>query len=143
MDNNIKRTIILDNYEKPFNKGLLNKDDYYKLNVNNESCIDNLDLEINIEESTIKDIRFDGEACAISTSATSVMIKLLINKSIDDALNIIDNYENMINEKEYNEKLLDEANAYNEIYKQPNRKKCALLPYVGIKEYLIKYKENL
>lgn len=143
MDNNIKRTIILDNYEKPFNKGLLNKDDYYKLNVNNESCIDNLDLEINIEESTIKDIRFDGEACAISTSATSVMIKLLINKSIDDALNIIDNYENMINEKEYNEKLLDEANAYNEIYKQPNRKKCALLPYAGIKEYLIKYKENI
>lgn len=137
MDNNIKRTIILDNYEKPFNKGLLDNNEYNKINVNNESCIDNINMQIKIENNIIKDIRFDGEACAISTSATSIMIKLLINKTIDEALNIINNYENMINELEYNKEVLEEANVYDEIYKQPNRKKCALLPYKGIKEYLL------
>ena len=33
MDANIKRTIMLDNYESPYNKGLLNKDGYVKKNV--------------------------------------------------------------------------------------------------------------
>jgi nitrogen fixation NifU-like protein len=136
MDNNMRRTIILDNYENPINKGLVNDSSYVKVNVNNESCIDNIDLQIKINNNVIEDIRFDGEACAISTSATSIMIKLLIGKSIKEALDIINNYESMINESEYNKDILEEANAYDEIYKQPNRKKCALLPYKGIKEYL-------
>lgn len=136
MDNNMKRAIILDNYENPFNKGLVDNDGYVKINVNNESCIDNIDMQIKVNNNVIEDIRFDGEACAISTSATSIMIKLLIGKGIKDALNIINNYESMINESEYNKDILEEANVYNEIYKQPNRKKCALLPYNGIKEYL-------
>jgi len=137
MDQNIKRTIILDNYENPLNKGLKDDSNYTKINVNNESCIDNIDLQIKINNGVIEDIRFDGEACAISTSATSIMIRLLIGKTIKEALEIISNYENMINEAEYNKDLLEEANVYNEIYKQPNRKKCALLPYRGIKEFLM------
>ncbi len=137
MDQNIKRTIILDNYENPLNKGLKDDSSYTKINVNNESCIDNIDLQIKINNDVIEDIRFDGEACAISTSATSIMIRLLIGKTIKEALEIITNYENMINEAEYNKDLLEEANVYNEIYKQPNRKKCALLPYRGIKEFLM------
>lgn len=136
MDNNIKRTIILDNYENPFNKGLIDDPSFDKVNANNESCIDNIDLEIKIEDGIIKEMHFDGEACAISTSATSIMLKLLIGKTIDEALNIIYEYENMIDEKEYNEDVLEEAIVYNDIYKQPSRKKCALLPYEAIKEYL-------
>lgn len=137
MDNNIKRTIILDNYENPFNRGLTNDNTFDKVNANNESCIDNLDLEIKIEDGVIVDMHFDGEACAISTSATSIMLKLLIGKTIDEALNLINEYENMIDEKEYNSDVLEEAIVYSDTYKQPSRKKCALLPYQAIKEYLI------
>lgn len=68
------------------------------------------------------------------------MIKTILNKTVDEALNIINNYQNMIGEKEYNENLLGEAIIYNEIYKQPNRKKCALLPWDGIKRVLLEYK---
>src|SRR5574344_2648038 len=132
MDTNIKRTIMIDNYENPYNKGLKNSNEYKKINVNNESCIDNIDLEIKLDKNKIIDIRFDGEACAISTSATSIMIKELIGKTIEEALIIINEHENMIDEKEYDESLLGEAIVYNEVYKQPSRKKCALLPYEGI-----------
>ena len=76
MDNNIKRTIILDNYENPYNKGLTNDSSYVKVNANNESCIDNFDLEIKIKDNKIVDMHFDGEGCAISTSSTSIMLKL-------------------------------------------------------------------
>ena len=138
MDSTIKRTIIIDNYEFTYNKGLIEDDSYSKINVNNESCIDNIDMQIKMEDNKILDIRFDGEACAISTSATSIMIKLLVGKTKEEALEIINNYENMVNELDYNKDILNEANVYDEIYLQPNRKKCALLPYRGIKEFLMK-----
>jgi len=136
MDSNLKRTIIMENYSHPFNKGLVDDKKYIHTNVNNESCIDNINLIINIENNIIEDIRFDGEACAISTSATSIMIKTLLKKNTDEALSIISEYEKMIDEQEYKASVLGEAVVYDEIYKQPNRKKCALLPFIGIKKVL-------
>ena len=136
MDENLKRDIIIDNYQNPMNKELIDDDSYLKINQASESCIDNLDFMMKIEDNIIKDIRFDGEACAISTSASSIMIRSLIGKSIDDAINILTNYKNMIEEKDYDKELLGELNVYDEICKQPNRKNCALLPRVAITKML-------
>ena len=134
MDREFKRELILDNYNNPKNRGLVEDESYHTHRTNNESCIDDLNIQIKVEDNVIKDIRFDGEACAISTSATSIMIETLIGKTLEEAEEIITNYENMIDEKEYNEELLEGLVAYDEIYKQPNRKKCALLPFRAIKE---------
>lgn len=136
MDSNLRRTLILEHNANPFNKGLIDDANYKRVNVNNESCIDNIDMMIDIKNNIIRDIRFDGEACAISTSAMSIMIKTLLNKNVDEALHIISEYENMIDEKEYDSNILGEMIVYDEIYKQPNRKKCALLPVKGIKKVL-------
>lgn len=136
MDSNLKREIILDNYQNPAKKGLIDDDTYIFQNTNNESCIDNIDIMMKIENGKICDILFDGEACAISTSATSIMIKKLIGKSVEDAKEILKNYKNMINEEPYNKNLLDELLVYDEIYMQANRKKCALLPYEAIEKIL-------
>ena len=142
MDDNLRREIILENYKEPFKKGLINDQKYVKVNTRSESCIYNLDFEMKIDSGIITDIRFDGEACAISTSAASILIKEIIGKSIEDALNILDNYKNMINESDYDKELLGELIVYDEIYKQPNRKNCALLPSVAIDKliYMIKSK---
>ena len=136
MDNNLKRSIILENYQNPTNRGLIDNDEYIKCNMNNESCIDEIDIMAKIENNIIKDIRFDGEACAISTSSTSIMINTLKNKSIEEALNVVDNFEKMINDEEYIEDILEDAIVYEDISKQPNRKKCALLPWWGIKKII-------
>lgn len=136
MDQNLRRSIILEHYQNPVNKGLVNDDSYERQNMNNESCIDEVDLQVKFDGDTIQDIRFDGEACAISTSSTSVMIDTLIGKTVEEALEIIENFENMLDEKEYNRYVLEEAIVYDDIYKQPNRKKCALLSWWGIKKVL-------
>lgn len=141
MDSNLKRSIILEHYQHPKNRGLTNKENYIKSNTNNESCIDEINLEVLLEDNIIKDIHFDGEACAICTSSTSIMIDTLINKDIDTANEILKNFENMIDEKEYDEEILEQAIAYDDIYKQPSRKKCALLPWWGI-EKIIKEKSD-
>lgn len=134
MDSNLKRSIILEHYQNPKNRGLIEDDTYIKINMNNESCIDEITLMIKLEENIITDIRFDGEACAISTSSTSIMIETLLGKTIDEAKNIINNYYNMIEEKEYDSKLLEQAIVYDDIYLQPNRKKCALISWWGIEK---------
>lgn len=138
MDPALKREIMLDNYEHPTNRGLVEDDNYIKVNTNNESCIDNLDIQYKIKDGIIEDIHFDGEACAISTSATSIMIQSLIGKNKNEALEILNQYENMLNEKEYDSDVLGELNVYDEIYKQPNRKKCAFLPFESLRKIIDK-----
>ena len=138
MDENLKREIILENYQNPINREEVNDDRYIKVNTNNESCIDNLDIYVLVEDNIIKDIKFTGEACAISTSSTSIMIHNLIGKTVADAIKYMEEFDNMVNEKEYDKDYLNEAIVYDEIYKQANRKHCALLPYLGIKKALEK-----
>lgn len=136
MDSDLRREIILDNYQDPCNRGLIDDSSYLTVNTNSESCIDNLDFMMKIEDGKIIDIRFDGEACAISTSATSIMIRSLLGKKVEDAKIILENYKKMIHEQEYDAKVLEELNVYDEICKQPNRKNCALLPGGAITEML-------
>ncbi|NLA33662.1 MAG: SUF system NifU family Fe-S cluster assembly protein [Tenericutes bacterium] len=136
MNVDLKRAIIIDNYQNPYHKGLIKDKTYIKVNTNNESCIDNIDLMVKIKDKKIEDIVFDGEACAISTSATSIMIKTFIGKNIEEIKKIINHYEKMINEEIYEADKLGELNVYEDIYKQPNRKKCALLPIIAIKKII-------
>ena len=127
MDKETKREIILDNYQNPTNRGLVEDDTYKKANTRSSSCIDNIDLMMKLEDGKVVDACFDGEACAICTSSTSIIVKSLIGKSVDEAKNIIKNYQNMINEEDYDPEVLGELNAFDEIYMQPARKNCALL----------------
>ena len=140
MDSNLRRSIILDNYNNPNNRQRHDNDDYIKSNSWNVSCIDNIDVYVKIEDNTIKDITYEGEACAISISSSSIISNLLKDKTLEQAKEIINNYYNMIEEKEYNKELLEEANVFDEIYKQPSRKMCATLIVRGIEEIINKMK---
>ena len=142
MDENLKRSIILEHYQHPLHRGLKEDESYININMNSDSCIDEIDLSVKVEDGIIKDICFDGEACAICTSSTSIMIETLIGKSIDEVKEIYNNYENMIEEKEYNCDILEQTIVYEDISKQPNRKKCALLSWWGIKKVIEKIENN-
>ena len=143
MDRELKRSIILDNYHTPYHKERHDNDDnYLKLNSRNVSCIDNLDLYIKMNGNIIEEIYFDGEACVISISSTSIMIRLLEGKTIDEALEIINNYNNMIEEKDYNKDILEDAIVYDDVAKQPSRKTCATLSWRGLYNKLLELKNK-
>jgi len=86
MDQETKREIIMENYMHPLNRKRSENKNYKKVNTANSSCIDNLDIYIKFNEDRIEDITFEGEACAISISATSIMIHNLIGKTKEEAL---------------------------------------------------------
>ena len=144
MDRDLKRSIILDKYQNPYHRMRHDNDrDYVKLNSRNVSCIDNIDLYIKIKDNKIEEISFEGEACVISISSTSIMSRLLEGKTIDEALEIIKNYSNMIEEKEYDQDVLEEAVVYDDVAKQHSRKKCATLSWQGLYKELLKLKEKV
>lgn len=137
MDPNIKRSIILDNYQNP-NKKRVGDNDYIKINTRNVSCIDNLDIFIKLDGNIVEDITFEGEACVISISSTNILINNLVGKQIDEALIILDNYLKMISEEEYDRDVLKDLIVFEDTYKQPSRIKCATLSANGIKNLLEK-----
>ncbi len=139
MNPDLKRDIMLDNYNNPFNKKTPKEKGFLTANGNKISCIDNINLYIKIENNIIKEAYFDGEACAISTSSTSIMLKNIINKNINEVKKYIKNFENMVNEKKYDKNILKAAIVYDEIYKQEMRKSCATLPYDTLKKILNKF----
>ena len=112
LDPNLRKEIIMEHYLNPLNRKTIDNPEFIKVNTNSETCIDNIDLYVLFDKDIIKDIYFNGEACAISTSATSIMIKLLRGKTISEAKEIIKNYNNMIEGKEFDEESLEEACCY-------------------------------
>jgi len=136
------RATIMDNYMYPYHKEVpKDKEKYIKVNSNNESCIDNIDIYLLIKDNIIKDVYFEGEACAISTSSTSVMLKLILNKNINDILELNKEFNDMI-ETGHIYPELESALAYSEVYKQQNRKHCALLPWNGLVRAIEEYQNN-
>ena len=111
--------------------------------MNNESCIDEVDLMVKIEKGKIVDAHFDGEACAICTSSTSIMLDTLIGKTIEEAKIIVENFGNMIDEREYDSDILEVAVVYDDVGRQPNRKKCALLGWWGMEKVIEEHEKTL
>ena len=138
MDNDFKRELIIENFNNPVNKGLTNDPSYIKEDKNNSSCIDHFTIELKVEDDIVKDIRFDGEACAIATSSLSIAISKLIGKTKEDAINIINNYNKMINGEDFDKDLLEELVIYEDVSKQPAIVKCATLGIDGILDLLKK-----
>ena len=135
----IKRIILLEHYQNPHNKGLVEDDRYHLVHNASDSCIDDIKVQMLIEDGIIKDVRFDGVGCTICFASTSIISDLIKGKSKEEALHIIGEYFNMIDEKEYDEDLLEEANAFNTLSKQANRIKCGTIGIKAMKELIDNY----
>ena len=142
----IMRAIILDHYEHPKNlvkNANINKlKNYCSFNTSSPSCIDNLTAYLFIKDNKISDIKFSGVGCAISTSSTDIMSIMLINKTLKQALNFINNYLNMIDGKEYDSTKLNDLLVYKNVNKQINRINCAKVGIIAIKKAIEKYEKK-
>ena len=139
MDDFLKREILLDHYTNPHNKGLVDDDRYHLIHNASDSCIDDIKVQMLIEDNIIKDVRFDGVGCTICFASTSIMSDLIKGKTIDEAKSIINEYMNMLEEKPYDSEVLEEANAFDTLYKQANRIKCGTIGIRAMKDLIKSY----
>ena len=135
-DPTILRELIMDHYQYPRNHGLVDDSSYASCHMASDSCIDDITVQSKVVEGLIKDIPFDGVACTICTASTSMMSELLKGKTTDEAKKIMDNYFNMMEEKPYDEDMLEEAIAMCNVHKQANRIKCATIGWKAMKKMM-------
>ena len=129
LTNEMMRSIIMDHSSNPTNKHLPPKDGYQKVHMHSDNCIDDIDVYFLIEGNVIKDACFEGVACTISLSSTDIMCDLLKGKSVRDALYIIEQYQHMMHEEQFDSDALDEAIVFINTSKQAARIRCATIGY--------------
>ena len=127
LTNDMMRSIIMDHYSNPTNKHQPNTDQFTKVHMHSDNCIDDLDIFLLVENDIVKDACFDGVACTISTASTDIMCDLLKGKNIEEAKNIIKQYDNMIHEQPFDEEVLEEAIVFINTSKQAARIRCATI----------------
>ena len=142
MDKEIKREIMLDHYSNPNNKKKIDDPKYKSIHNASESCIDDITVYMYVEDSIIKDVKFDGVGCTICTASTDIMCDLVLNKSLTQAKEIINEYYKMVDEKSFNEDLLEEANAFDTLYQQANRIKCGTIGIHAIEDLIKEYEQQ-
>lgn len=135
------REIIMDNYSYPRHKELTDDPNYQHRHMASDSCIDDITVQAKIKDGKIEDIRFDGQACAISTASTSILTELLEGKTLEEAKEIMDNYFAMVDGREYDPELLQEAAAFEGVAKQPNRINCATIGWKALRD-MVAEQEN-
>lgn len=98
----------------------------------NPSCGDEITLELEVVDGTIKDAAFNGAGCAISQASTDMMIELMRGKSVAEARRLAELFIAMIHGEVTDDAeldALDEAAALKNISTMPARVKCATLAW--------------
>lgn len=109
------------------------------LRGHNPTCGDDITLELNINNGTVKEAAFTGSGCAISQASTSMMIDLINGKSVEEAKTLAHTFLAMIKkeiEDESDLMILEDALALSNISNMPARVKCAVLPWHTLIEAL-------
>jgi nitrogen fixation NifU-like protein len=108
---------LLDHFRHPRNYGSLAAPD-----ISNEQfnplCGDRIRIELKLDDSTVNEARFKGDACAICTAAASLLTELILGADIGELAAISD--ARLISALE------------SDI--QPARLQCALLPLQALRE---------
>lgn len=141
MSNNLDqlyRSVIMDHYKKPRNKGKLEGSNV-AIEMNNPTCGDRIHLTLQVEDNIVTDAKFEGEGCSISMSSASMMTQMIKGKTTEEAVGLADVFSNMMLGNEHDEDLdLGDVEALAGVAQFPARIKCATLAWKamekGIKE---------
>jgi len=78
------RDVIVDHNRRPRNRGPLPSANH-RAEGNNPLCGDQLHVYVDVEHDVIRDLRFEGTGCAISTASASLMSEAVKGKSRAEA----------------------------------------------------------
>lgn len=112
---------IMDHYKSPRNWGRLS-DATVSRHEANHSCGDIIDIDLKLKDDKISEFKYQGEGCAISLAATSIVGEHMPTKNIQKILDL--------KEKDIQK--------YLGIPISSRRQKCALMGLLAIQNALLK-----
>jgi nitrogen fixation NifU-like protein len=129
--------VILDHNKSPRNKGEMpeatNEADGY-----NPLCGDQIHLYLEIEDGIVKDVKFTGNGCAISTASASLMTEAVKGKPVEEVERLFEKFHTLVTEgadaDAPDDEDLDSLMALSGVKEFPVRVKCATLAWHTLNE---------
>jgi nitrogen fixation NifU-like protein len=111
----------------------------------NPICGDEVTLRVTVREQdqirTVSDLSWVGEGCSISQAATSVLHDLVVGHPVQEAIDIVGAYREMLRSRgalEPDEEVLGDAVAFAGVGRHANRVKCAMLGWTAFEDALLR-----
>ena len=122
--------LILDHYRRPRNKGRL-ETATGSASLRNPLCGDEVDVQVEVREGRVADVRFGGRGCSISQASASMMTELVKGKTPDEVGRISGRFADMIrgDEAAAKDSSLGPARALAGVARFPTRVRCALIAW--------------
>ena len=102
----------------------------------NPVCGDQFKIYLAVKNNRIERITFHGYGCALSKSATSVLVQLLQDKSLEDAKTICSKYFEALEQGVIKTDDPQEFEAFLAVKKFPEREQCVNLSWKATQSFL-------
>ncbi len=129
------QSVILDHNRHPRNRGHLDTPDL-KAEGYNPLCGDHLTVTIKLENDRVKEVKFEGSGCAISTASASLMTETLKGKTLDEAKALFSRFHGLVTGETQESEAgsgLGKLAVFSGVCKYPARVKCATLAWHTVK----------
>ncbi|EET89626.1 MAG: SUF system NifU family Fe-S cluster assembly protein [Candidatus Micrarchaeales archaeon] len=74
---------LISNYEHPHNKGKIDNPDA-EMHEYNPVCGDDITIYIKVSDNKVKEVKFEGQGCAISMGTASMLTESIKGKSLSE-----------------------------------------------------------
>jgi nitrogen fixation NifU-like protein len=135
------RRVIMDHYKNPRNRGKFGDSESVTVDLNNPTCGDRISLQMKVRDGKVEAAKFVGEGCSISMSSASMMTDAIKGKTLDEALQMAENFSGLM-KGEHPEFEYEDIEALSGVSKFPARIKCATLAWNALRKGIEQAKEQ-
>ena len=135
--------IILDHNKDPKNYGKIVNCSHASEGYN-PLCGDRIKVYAVVEDGSIKDLKFEGEGCAIAKASGSIMTAILKGKTVEEAERFFEMFQDLITsetDSEVDLEKLGKLAVFAGVREFPTRVKCAGLAWHTVKAAMEKKDE--
>lgn len=133
------REVILDHYRNPCGGDPV-EHPTIEVEGHNPLCGDELEMQLEIDDRRITKVHIDSRGCSISVASASMLAQQLEGKTIDDALELKDAFQQVLKGGEWPEGVeFGDLEALEGVKQFPVRVKCALLAWMTLEQALAQY----
>jgi nitrogen fixation NifU-like protein len=132
------QSVILDHNKKPRNFGVLETANHHA-EGNNPLCGDQLRVQLLLEDDVVRDVKFEGQGCAISTASASLMTETVKGKTLAEVEALFVAFHELVTSDPRSEAEIGELgklSVFSGVREFPMRVKCATLSWHTLKAAL-------
>jgi len=126
--NDLYMEVILDHNKNPRNKGKIDLHTNHA-DGHNPLCGDKISLDLIVEENIVKEIKFTGAGCAISTASSSLLTEYIIGKETSEIRHLFEEFHELVTTDKSESSNLGKLSVFEGVKKYPARVKCATLAW--------------